>query len=103
MFKADFNGVLVNLYENGLDSIGSHSDDEKYLDPIGVVCISWGESRIFRIRNKKTKEIIADIPTESGKIIIMGGDFQKEFTHEIPCEKNKKNPRVSFTFRKHAY
>jgi hypothetical protein len=38
-----------------------------------------------------------DIQTEPNKIIHMAGDFQKEFTHEIPMEKKKKNPRVSFT------
>jgi alkylated DNA repair dioxygenase AlkB len=101
MFQAKFNGILVNRYENGEDTIGAHSDDEKFLDPVGVVCISWGESRTFRIRNKQTKEIVKDIQTEPNKIIHMAGDFQKEFTHEIPMEKKKKNPRVSFTFRRH--
>ena len=102
MFTAKFNGILVNRYENGEDTIGAHSDDERYLDPVGVVCVSWGESRTFRIRNKETKKIVEDIPTKSGQIIIMAGDFQKEFTHEIPCENKKKNPRISFTFRKHV-
>ena len=101
MFGATFNGILVNRYENGEDTIGAHSDDEKHLDPVGVVCVSWGESRTFRIRNKKTKEVVADVPTESGKMMIMAGEFQKEFTHEIPSEKRKKNVRVSFTFRRH--
>ena len=31
----------------------------------------------------------------------MTGDFQNEFTHEIPIEKNIKDIRYSFTFRKH--
>ena len=31
----------------------------------------------------------------------MGGEFQKEFTHEIPIERKVKNVRWSFTFRKH--
>ena len=31
----------------------------------------------------------------------MAGEFQKEFTHEIPMEKKKKKARISFTFRKH--
>ena len=101
MFSAKFNGILVNRYENGEDSIGAHSDDERFLDPAGVVCVSWGESRTFRIRNKQAKNIIKDIPTESGKIMIMAGEFQKEFTHEIPMEKKKKKARISFTFRKH--
>jgi len=33
----------------------------------------------------------------------MGGDFQKEFLHEIPVQKKIKEPRFSFTFRKHKY
>ena len=50
MFQADFNGILVNRYLGGADTIGAHSDDEKFLDPrTGVVAISWGESRTFRI------------------------------------------------------
>ena len=31
----------------------------------------------------------------------MVGDFQKEFTHEIPVEKKVTMERYSFTFRKH--
>jgi len=42
-----------------------------------------------------------DIPTTSKEIWIMGGDFQKEFTHEVPVEKRVKDKRISFTFRKH--
>jgi alkylated DNA repair dioxygenase AlkB len=101
IFGTKFNGILVNRYENGEDTIGAHSDDERFLDPAGVVCVSWGESRTFRIRNKQTKQIEKDILTESGRIMIMAGEFQKEFTHEIPMEKKKKKPRVSFTFRNH--
>jgi len=100
-FGTKYNGILVNKYENGEDSIGDHSDDEKFLDPVGVACISWGEIRKFRIRDKKTKTIIKDIPTIANKIMLMGGDFQKEFTHGIPVEKKKTNARISFTFRSH--
>ena len=38
----------------------------------------------------------------SYSMLQMGGDFQKEFTHEIPIEKKVKEPRISFTFRKHT-
>ena len=31
----------------------------------------------------------------------MEGDWQKEFTHEIPVQKICKEVRYSFTFRKH--
>jgi alkylated DNA repair dioxygenase AlkB len=101
LFGAEFNGILVNKYMDGNDTIGAHSDDEKNLDTIGVVAISWGAIRKFRIRDKPTRKIVKDLLTESGGIIHMGGDFQKEFTHEIPVEKKVKGCRYSFTFRKH--
>jgi alkylated DNA repair dioxygenase AlkB len=100
-FNTEFNGILVNKYKDGNDYIGAHSDDETNLDPIGVICISSGVNRIFRIRDKKTKKIIKDIYTDDNFIIHMGGDFQKEFTHEIPIQKKIELPRYSFTFRKH--
>ena len=102
-FSANFNGILINKYLSGEETIGKHSDDEKALDPnTGVVCCSFGAVRKFRIREKLTKKIIMDIPTTSGSIIHMGGDFQKEFTHGIPVEKKVEGIRYSFTFRKHT-
>jgi alkylated DNA repair dioxygenase AlkB len=100
--SSDFNGILVNKYANGEDYIGKHSDDEKCLSNSGVVSISYGAVRKFRIREKTTGKIVLDVPTNSGEMLIMGGDFQKEFTHEIPIEKKIKHPRISFTFRKHT-
>jgi alkylated DNA repair dioxygenase AlkB len=98
---ADFNGILVNKYMNGNDYIGAHSDDESGLDKVGVVSISYGAERIFRIRDKKTKKIICNEVTTHCSILHMGGNFQKIYTHEIPIQKKVKNSRISFTFRKH--
>jgi len=100
-FKTDFNGILVNKYSDGNDYIGAHSDDEKCLSDVGVVSISYGCTRKFRIRDKNSKKIIGDIPTKPNEMIHMGGNFQQEFTHEIPIEKTIMLPRWSFTFRKH--
>ena len=87
---------------NGSDYIGAHSDDESGLGSTGVVAISVGAVRKFRIRNITTRKIEKDILMENGMIIQMGGDFQKEFTHEIPVEKKVKDTRYSFTFRYHT-
>ena len=100
-FSSKFNGILVNYYENGEDYIGKHSDDEKSLDKVGVVSISYGAKRKFRIRNKSNGKKVVDIDMNSSEIIHMGGDFQKEFTHEIPKEKKIKDERYSFTLRNH--
>ena len=101
MLGTQFNGILVNKYLDGNDYIGAHSDDETGLDGLGVVAISYGSERIFRIRNKNDKTIICDEPTTHCGILHMGGNFQKLYTHEIPAQKKIKESRISFTFRKH--
>ena len=101
MLGTQFNGILVNKYLDGSDYIGAHSDDETGLDGLGVVAISYGSERIFRIRNKNDKNIVCDEPTTHCGILHMGGNFQKLYTHEIPIQKKIKEPRISFTFRKH--
>tara|TARA_B100001741_G_C16540317_1_gene594017 strand:- start:1060 stop:1638 length:579 start_codon:yes stop_codon:yes gene_type:complete len=100
-FESDFNGILVNKYNDGNDYISDHSDNEKEISDKGVISVSYGAVRKFRIRNKITKKIVQDIPTENYQIIEMAGNFQKEFLHGIPIEKKVKEERISFTFRKH--
>lgn len=101
-FDACFNGILINKYESGEEYIGKHSDDEKGLQPnCGVIAMSFGAVRKFRIREKYTGKIVLDVPTHTNKLIQMVGNFQKEFTHEIPVEKKVKECRYSFTFRRH--
>ncbi|ADO67084.1 putative alkylated DNA repair protein [Cafeteria roenbergensis virus] len=101
MFNADFNGVLINYYKDGNETIGKHSDDERNLDNSGVISISYGQERIFRIRKKINNKIVLDLETNHLGLIHMGGDFQKEFTHEIPTQKKLTNGRYSLTFRHH--
>jgi len=99
LFNTNYNGILINRYNDGNDKIGAHKDKEKCLDlNDGVLSISFGESRKFRIKdnNKKT---IKDIILYNKSLCLMSGNFQNEFYHEIPQEKNK-GCRYSFTFRK---
>lgn len=100
-----FNGILVNRYINGEKYLSAHSDDERGLDKSGkkmVAGIAYGAVRTFRIRNKATKEIVLDYPHTPGTLLVMEGDFQKEFTHEIPVQKKIKEERISITFRHHT-
>lgn len=114
-FNSDFNGILVNRYENGCDNIGPHSDDEKGLGTRAeggsiVVGISLGAERIMRFRGKKTVLVpllndgkkYKDQILEHGSVFTMEGNFQKEFTHEIPVQKKVDGMRISLTFRKHV-
>ncbi len=101
VFGSEYNAVLVNEYVDGRDNIGAHSDNRENLDDNqGVVAVSVGATRIFRIRNKKTKER-RDFYTKDCEFLQMRGAFQEEFTHEIPPELKIKKKRISLTFRKH--
>ena len=80
---------------DGSDYIGAHSDDETNLGTIGVVALSYGAQRNFRVRNKNTRKIVANVDTKDDEILTMDGDFQKEFTHEIPIQKKIKGIRYS--------
>ena len=100
----NFNGVLVNRYKNGEKVIGAHSDDEKALEKSRrlVVSIAYGPgTRTFRIRNKKTKEIVLDHQHESCSLLGMEQNFQSDYTHEIPQQKRVIGERISVTFRHH--
>lgn len=102
--KKLYNQALVNYYMDGNHYIGKHSDDERQMARgSSVFSASFGQSRIFRIRNKKTRKIVQDIEMSHGTYIVMCGDMQKEFTHEVPKvmgEKGKKmKTRINVTFR----
>jgi alkylated DNA repair dioxygenase AlkB len=97
-----FNGMLVNKYQDGNDYIGAHSDSLIGLDTAGVVALSYGAERKFRIRCKQDKQIVHEEKTTHCSVLQMGGNFQELFTHEIPVEKRVKDARYSFTFRSHV-
>ena len=91
--------MLANLYRDGNDSMGLHSDDEKELGKNPVIAsLSLGESReiYFKHKNKKLNLII---PQASGQLIVMHGKTQKYWKHEIKKTKKIKKPRINLTFR----
>lgn len=108
-FDTNHNAILVNQYVDGKDVIGAHSDDEKTLGNGGVIALSIYEDpsdeksvRTFRIKEKGTKKPRRDVPLKHGEFVIMKGDFQSEFTHEIPQRASAKSGRISLTWRYHT-
>lgn len=94
-----FNSVLANLYRDGNDSMGLHSDDEKELGKRPVIAsLSLGETRelYFKHKNKKLNLII---PQTSGQLIVMHGKTQEYWKHEIKKTKKIEKPRINLTFR----
>lgn len=100
-FNSDFNGILVNEYINGCDRISAHSDDMRNVSRLGVIALSYGTSRTFRVRDKLSGKVVGDFPTLSSHALHMRGAFQEEFKHEVPAQLKVKEPRLSFTFRHH--
>lgn len=98
-----FNGVLLNRYKNGEKYISAHSDSEIGLDKNRktVAGLAFGAIRKFRIRDKILKNVVMDIEHLPGTLIVMEGEFQQEFTHEIPKQLRVKEERWSLTFRCH--
>jgi alkylated DNA repair dioxygenase AlkB len=94
------NSVLANLYRNENDSVAWHSDDEPELGPQPLIAsLSLGATRWFKLRHKKSKTLIR-IPLTSGSLLIMKGDCQHAWEHEIPKTKQKTKARINLTFRK---
>lgn len=96
-----FNGVLLNRYRDGGDSIGLHADDEPELgeDP-QVVALSLGAQRELVFRHNELKRRMLKFHTVHGGLIIMGGTLQRTWKHEIPKTGRAHGERISLTFRR---
>ena len=94
-----FNSVLANLYRDENDSMGLHSDNEKELgiNPV-IASLSLGESRDLYFKHKNIKKSL-NIPQKNGQLIVMHGETQKYWKHEIKKTKKIKKPRINLTFR----
>lgn len=93
------NFCLVNLYRNGDDKIGAHSDDESSLQRgMPIVSLSLGDARRFVFHERKGKQV-GDVMLRHGTCLIMGDSSQTLYKHSVPEMKNHDLPRISFTFR----
>jgi alkylated DNA repair dioxygenase AlkB len=100
-FNTLFNSALVNLYRDGNDSNGKHSDNEPELgkNPF-MASVSFGASRKFRVYHKTKKHCKTELTLRHGDLVIMKGEMQHHWYHEIPKEKKVLEPRINITFRK---
>ncbi|KZO99127.1 hypothetical protein CALVIDRAFT_534674 [Calocera viscosa TUFC12733] len=93
----EFNHVMLNRYEDGSVSIGRHSDT---LENKVIASISLGAERqfILRPREKSAADPVKLRPAD-GSLLVMQGDTQINWKHEIPRETTIKRGRISLTFR----
>lgn len=98
---AVFNGVLANLYRDGADSMGWHSDDEPELGPAPVIAsLSLGAARRFRLRHKRDAAIMRVLELPHGSLLRMAGATQRLYRHDLPKTRGAVGPRLNLTFRR---
>jgi alkylated DNA repair dioxygenase AlkB len=95
-----FNTALGNLYRNGKDSVGWHSDDEPDLgvNPT-IASLSLGATRRFLIRNKNDRKLSGEFNLSHGSLLVMSGAMQVEWEHCIPKAATCDEARINLTFR----
>jgi alkylated DNA repair dioxygenase AlkB len=87
------------LYRTGKDSNGWHADNEKELGEAPVIySLSFGQTRKFQLKHLKTGERI-NLELNSGSLLIMGGEIQHYWKHQVPKQLKIAKDRVNLTFR----
>jgi alkylated DNA repair dioxygenase AlkB len=98
--QEQFTTVLLNLYRNGKDSNGWHADNEKELgrNPV-IASVSFGAERTFYLQHNSIKEAKLKITLEHGSLLMMKGETQHFWKHQIAKTAKPINPRINLTFR----
>jgi alkylated DNA repair dioxygenase AlkB len=94
-----FNSCLANLYRDGSDSMGYHSDDEPELGSRPVIgSVSLGQMRTFVLRHRGTKQRWTWRLGE-GDLLLMSEESQSDYAHAVPKTSEQIGPRMNLTFR----
>lgn len=97
---ARFNSVLANLYRDGRDAMGWHSDDEAELgaEPL-IASLSLGAPRRFLLRTRSGAARSTGLMLSHGSLLLMGGACQRLYRHAVPRTRVAVAPRINLTFR----
>ena len=95
-----FNSVLLNLYRSGSDSVAWHSDDEPELgENPTIASVSFGQDRMFHLKHKHLKSEKLKLLLPHGSLLLMRGETQKNWLHQVPKSKRELQTRINLTFR----
>ncbi len=87
-----YNSCLLNLYHNGKEGMGWHTDNEKELKKEGAIAsVSFGAVRKFTFKHKNTLEKV-ELTLDNGSLLVMKGTTQTHWLHRLP-------PSINLTFR----
>lgn len=94
-----FNSVLANLYRDGNDSMGWHSDNEAELGERPIIAsLSLGAERRFTLRRRDRSGKTLGLPLPHGSLLLMAGDTQRLYMHALP-KTRAAGARLNLTFR----
>lgn len=98
-----FNSVLANLYRDGRDRMGWHSDNERALGLRPVIAsVSLGQARRFVLRRRSDSSQKQGVLLGPGSLLVMAGDTQTNYQHALPATAREIGPRINLTFRRIA-
>lgn len=96
-----FNSVLANLYRDGADSMGWHSDDEPELGPRPVIAsLSLGATRRFVLKHRHDTGLQLALDLPAGSLLLMRGQTQSHYRHALPKTARAVGERINLTFRR---
>ncbi len=99
--QQEFTHVLCNYYRNGQDSMGWHRDNEPVLGKNPTIAsLTFGATRSFQLRPYGKKEPKVSLELSHGSLLLMGGESQHFWEHQLPKTKKVLAPRINLTFRK---
>lgn len=99
---ARFNSVLANLYRDGNDAMGWHSDDERELGHRPVIAsVSIGAVRRFRLRHRSRRDLApVSLDLAHGSLLLMAGNTQTHWKHAVMRTRRTVGPRINLTYRR---
>ena len=100
VIDTNFTTCLLNLYRNGQDSNGWHADNEKELGSKPIIAsVSFGSERLFKLKHRYDKNLKKNLVLQHGSLLIMQGETQHHWLHQIPKTKKEVGKRINLTFR----
>jgi alkylated DNA repair dioxygenase AlkB len=94
-----YNSCLLNLYHDGNEGMGWHSDDEKSLGKdTSIASLSLGAERKFALKHRASKQATSVI-LQHGSLLEMKGTTQTHWLHALPKTTKITTPRINLTFR----
>jgi alkylated DNA repair dioxygenase AlkB len=96
-----FDGVLLNYYRDGNDSVAWHADKDTIPGlKTEIASVSFGQVRAFDFRSKTDHRNKYSIDLEHGSLLLMKGDLQRFWEHRIAKSNLPMTARLNLTFRK---